>query len=112
MSVPAEMSYYLPPGYQAELTRGMLVLLRPDGSVAATLSPQQAIGEILERCAWEDSAEWKGSRVERACEWFLGLPAPVVLGLFWLVGAVVVGLGVVALYALWSVLLSVSGISL
>jgi hypothetical protein len=109
MSVHAQKSYYLPPGYQAEHTRGTLVLLRPDGSVAVTLSPQQAIGEIIERRAWEDSAEWKGSRLERACEWFLGLPAPVVFGVLWLAGAVVVGLGVVALYSLWSVLLRVSG---
>jgi hypothetical protein len=109
MALHAEKSYYLPPGYQAEHTRGTLVLLRPDGSVAVTLSPQQAIGEIIERCAWEDSAEWKGSKVERACEWVLGLPAPVVLGLLWLVGAVVMGLGVVSLYALWSVLLRLAG---
>ena len=109
MSVHAEKSYYLPPGYKAEHTRGTLVLFRPDGSVAVTLSPQQAIGEIIERRAWEDSAEWKGSRLERACERFLGLPAPVVFGGLWLVGAVVIGLGVISLYALWSVLLRLAG---
>jgi hypothetical protein len=103
------MSYYLPPDYQAEQTPGILMLRRPDGSVAITLSGQQAIGEILERYAWEDSAEWKGGRVGRACEWFLELPAPVVLGLLWLVGMIPVGLCVVALYSLWLVLLMVLG---
>ena len=104
------MSYYLPAGYQAQQTHDILVLRRPDGSVAITLSGQQAIGEILERCAWEDdTAEWKGGRVERAYEWFLELPAPVVLGLLWLVGMVLVGMCVVALYSLWLVLLVVLG---
>ena len=110
MAVRAQTSYYLPPGYQAERTRGMLVLRRPDGSVAVTFGAQQAIGEILERYAWEDSAERKGGRVERACERFLELPVPIVLGLLWLVGAVPVGLwAVVAFYCLSSVLLTVAG---
>ena len=109
MAVRAQTSYYLPPGYQAERTRGMLVLRRPDGSVAVTLGAQQAIGEILERYAWEDSAERKGGRVERACERFLELPVPIVLGLLWLAGAVPMGLCAVALYSLWLVLLTVAG---
>jgi hypothetical protein len=109
MAVPAEMSYYLPPGYQAEQTRGILVLRRPDGSVAIMLSGQQAIGEILERCAWEDSAEWNAGRLERVCEWFLELPAPVVLGVLWLMGMMPVGLCAVTLYSLWLVQLTVLG---
>jgi hypothetical protein len=102
------MSYYLPPGYQAERIRGMLVLRRPDGSVAVRLGGQRAIGEIVERYAWEDNAERKGGRVERACERFLQLPVPIVLGLLWLVGAVPVGLCAVALYCSWSMLLTMA----
>jgi len=37
----------------------MLELRRPDGSVAVTLYGKQVIGEIIERYAWEDSAEQK-----------------------------------------------------
>ena len=62
----AQTSYYLPAGYQAEWTHGMLVLRRPDGSAVATLYGKQVIGEIIERYAWEDSAEPKRCRVERA----------------------------------------------
>jgi hypothetical protein len=64
MAAHSEKYYYLPPGYQAEHAPGMLVLRRPDGSVAVALGLQQAIGEILERYAWEDNAEWEGGRVE------------------------------------------------
>lgn len=60
----AQMPYYLPSGYQAELTVGMLVLRRSDGSVVATLCGQL----VLERYAWEDRAQQKCRRVERACD--------------------------------------------
>jgi hypothetical protein len=109
MAVQPQTAYYLPPGYQAERTRGMFVLRRPDGSVALTLGGQRTIGEIVERYAWEDSVERKGGRVERACERFSQLPAPIALGLLWLVGAVPVGLCAVAVYYLWLMLLTVAG---
>jgi hypothetical protein len=80
----------------------MLVLRRPDGSVAVTLYGKQVIGEIIERYAWEDSAEQKRCRVERACERFLQLPATIVLRLIHLAGAVSMALCVAALYCLWS----------
>jgi hypothetical protein len=37
-------------------------------------------------------------------ERFLELPVPVVLALLWLVGAALIGLGVLLLYMLWSFL--------
>jgi hypothetical protein len=104
MVVHTQTSFYLPPGYQVERTPGMLVLRRPDGSVATTLCEQQAIGEIAERYAWEDSAKREGSRIERGYERFLELPTPIVLGLLWLVGAVPIGLCTAVLYFLWELL--------
>jgi hypothetical protein len=98
----AQISYYLPPGYQAEWTCGVLVLRRPDGSVVLTLYGQRAIGEIIERYAWEDRALQKCRRVERACERFLQLPMLIVLGLLYVAGGVPMGLCAAALYCLWS----------
>jgi hypothetical protein len=95
------MSYYLPPGYQAEWTSGMLVLRRPDDSVAVILEGQRAIGEIVERYAWEDSLQQKVGRVASAYRRLLQLSVPIVLGLLYLAGAVLMGLCVASLYCLW-----------
>jgi hypothetical protein len=97
----AQISYYLPPGYQAEWTLGMLVLRRSDGSVVATLYGQQAIGEVLERYAWEDRTQQKCRRVESAYERFLQLPTLIVLGLLYLAGAMPTSICAAALYGLW-----------
>ncbi len=105
MVVNTQTSFYLPPGYQVERTRGVLVLRRPDGSVTTTLGGQQAIGEIVERYAWEDSAKGVGSRIEGGCERYLELPTPIIIGLLWLVGAVPVGLCAAVLYFLWDLLM-------
>ena len=96
-----QMPYYLPPGYQAEWTYAMLVLRRSDGSVVVTLYGQRAIGEVLERYAWEDRGQQKYRRVESACERFLQLPTLIVLGLLYLAGAVFLGLCAAALSSLW-----------
>jgi hypothetical protein len=109
MALHAQTSFYLPPGYQVERTPGMLVLRRPDGSVATTLCGQQAIGELVERYASEDSAKRGGSRIERGCERFLELPTPIVLWLLWLVGAVSAGLCAAVLYFLWELLVVMGG---
>jgi hypothetical protein len=97
----AKMPYYLPCGYQAEWTYAMLVLRRSDGSVVATLYGQQAIGEVLERYAWEDRAQQKCRRVESACGRFLQLPTLIVLGLLYLAGAMPMSICAAALYGLW-----------
>jgi hypothetical protein len=104
--------YYLPSGYHVERNGGLLVLRRPDGSVIDTFGAQQAIGEILERYAWEDTSahekntleERKGGRLGGAYERLLELPVVGVLGLLWLAGMIPIGLCVVALYCLWLVL--------
>lgn len=95
------MSYYLPPGYQAEWTSGTLVLRRPDGSEVATFYGQRVIGEIIERYAWEDRYEQRGCRAERLCERFLQLPTPLVLGLLYLAGVAAIGLCAGMLCCLW-----------
>jgi hypothetical protein len=110
MAVDAQTSYYLPTGYRVERSGGSLVLRRPDGSVMGTFGGQQAIGEIVERYAWEDSvAERKDGRLRSAYGRFLGLSAPAILGLLWLAGTILMGLCVVALYALWLLLRTAVG---
>jgi hypothetical protein len=69
----------------------MLVLHRPDGSVVDTFDGRHAIGEIVERYAWEDSAKRGNSRLGRQYKQFLGLPVPMVLGILWLLGIVSIG---------------------
>ena len=49
-------------------------------------------------------------RVERAYEWFLELPVPVVLVVLWLAGATLVGLGAAALYVYWLLLRLAAGV--
>jgi hypothetical protein len=110
MAVDAQTSYYLPTGYQVERNRGSLVLRRPDGSLMDTFDGQRAIGEIVERYAWEDSVgEGKDGKVGSAYERFLELPVPAVLGLLWLTGTVPIGLCAVALYSLWLLLRTAAG---
>jgi hypothetical protein len=88
----------------------MLVLHRPDGSVVDTFDGRHAIGEIVERYAWEDSvAERQDGRLGPAYERLLELPVPAVLGLLWLAGTIPIGLCSVALYALWLLLLPAAG---
>ncbi len=105
MIIRGETSYYLPLGYLVEQHRGLLVLRRPNGSVADTFDEQQAIGEIVERRAWEDSIDRDGGRLER----FLGLPGPILLGILWLLGAVPISLCAVVLLHLCTLLLTVVG---
>jgi hypothetical protein len=40
--------------------------------------------------------------LERAYEWFLELPVPVVLGVLWLLGATLMGLLLALLYVMWT----------
>jgi hypothetical protein len=105
MLIRGETSYYLPLGYLVEQHRGLLVLRRPNGSVADTFDERQAIGEIVERRAWEDSIDRDGGRLER----FLELPGPIVLGILWLLGIVPIGLCAVVLLHLRTLLLTVAG---
>ncbi len=49
-------------------------------------------------------------RVSRTYRWCLELPVPCVLGLCWLVGAALIGVGVWALYLLWSLLIVLAGV--
>ena len=41
------------------------------------------------------------NKAQRAYEWILELPVPVVLGIMWLMGAALTGLCVLALYFMW-----------
>jgi hypothetical protein len=109
MLIRGETSYYLPLGYLVEQHRGLLVLRRPNGSVADTFDERQAIGEIVERRAWEDSIDRDGGRLERALERFLELPGPIVLGILWLLGIAPIGLCAVVLLHLRTLLLTVAG---
>lgn len=54
------------------------------------------------------SSDRKG-RIERAYEWFLELPVPIVLAVMWLTGIVLIALCALALYLCWSLLLQVTG---
>jgi len=109
--------YYLPTGYRIERNSGLLVLVRPDGSVVDTFGGQRAIGEIVERYAWQDSStqeeeeECKGGRLGgcSAYERLFELPVAAVLGLLWLAGMIPIGLCAVALYSLWLVLRTLAG---
>jgi hypothetical protein len=117
--------YYLPTGYRIERNSGLLVLVRPDGSVMDTFGGHRAIGEIVERYAWEDSSaqeeeeeeeeeeECKGGRLPGGCsayeERLLELPVATVVGLLWLAGVIPIGLCAVALYSLWLVLRTLAG---
>ena len=51
-------------------------------------------------------------QVERAYEWFLELPVPVVLVVLWLAGAALMGLAaaVLLLYAYWLLLRRAAGV--
>jgi hypothetical protein len=110
MNVDAQTSYYLPTGYRVERDGGSLVLRRPDGSIMDTFDGQRAIGEIVERYAWEDSVDArKAGRLGSAYERFLELAVPAVLGLLWLAGTMLMGLCSVALYALWLLLQTAAG---
>jgi hypothetical protein len=111
-------SYYLlPTGYHVEQNRGLLVLRRPDGSVMETFGGQQAIAEIVERRAWEDSSSVEqqqeckdGRQGSSAYERFLELPVAAVVGLLWIVGLIPIGLlWAVAFYSLWLLLGTVAG---
>ena|SRR5919202_804089 len=104
MLIRGEKSYYLPPGYIVEQHRCLLVLRRPNGSIADTFDKLQSIGELIERCAWEDSIDRDGGRLEQ----FLRLPGPIVLGILWLLGLVPIGLCAVVLFHLWTLLLTVA----
>jgi hypothetical protein len=113
--------YYLPTGYRIERNSGLLVLVRPDGSVMDTFGGDRAIGEIVERYAWEDSSaqeeeeeeECKGGRLLGGCsayeERLLELPVAAVVGLLWLAGVIPIGLCAVVLYSLWLVLRTLAG---
>ena len=48
-------------------------------------------------------------RVSRLYGWGLELPVPCVLGVCWLVGVALIGLGAWALYLLWSLLMLLAG---
>ena len=48
-------------------------------------------------------------RVSRLYGWCLELPVPCVLGVCWLVGVALIGLGAWALYLLWSLLILLAG---
>jgi hypothetical protein len=108
MLIRRATSFYLPPGYLVERHRGLLLLRRPNGSVVDTFDERQAIGEIVERHAWEDSIDPGGGGLGCALERFLELPRPMVLGTLWLLGTVPVGLCVVALHYLWTLFLTVA----
>ena len=51
----------LPLGYRLRRDPDLLLLLRPDGSVAATFSVRGANEEAVELAAWEDRGEGKPS---------------------------------------------------
>ena len=48
-------------------------------------------------------------RVSRSYRWCLELPVPCVLGVCWLVGVALIGLGAWALYLLWLLLILLAG---
>ena len=48
------MELRLPPGYHLQRDPDLLLLRRPDGSVAAAFSARGATEEAVERVAWED----------------------------------------------------------
>jgi hypothetical protein len=48
-------------------------------------------------------------KVSRLYGWGLELPVPCVLGVCWLVGVALIGLGAWALYLLWSLLIVIAG---
>jgi hypothetical protein len=112
MILPPQTSHYLlPTGYHVEQDRGLLVLRGPDGSVMETFGGQRAIGEIVERYAWEHSECNKDGRQEgSAYERFLELPVAAVVGLLWLVGLIPIGLlCAVAFYSLRLLVGAVAG---
>jgi hypothetical protein len=51
----------LPLGYRLRRDPDLLLLLRPDGSVAAAFSVRGANEEAVELAAWEDRGEGKAS---------------------------------------------------
>jgi hypothetical protein len=52
--------------------------------------------------------ERRGKAV-RAYEWFLKLPVPFVLGVMWLAGVGLMGIGVLGLYFFWLALKGIAG---
>jgi len=104
MLIRNETSYYLPPEYYVKHHRGLLMLHRPGGSVVETFNQRRAIGEIIERYAWEDSFKRGNSGLGRHYERFLELPVPMVLGIMWLLGILSIGSCVVVLLYVWMVL--------
>lgn len=49
------------------------------------------------------------NKAQRVYERILELPVPVVLGIMWLTGAALAGLGVLVLYFLWLLLRTLAG---
>jgi hypothetical protein len=104
MRIRKETSYYLPPGYHVEQHCDLLVLHRSDTSVVANFDRRQAIGEIVERHAWEDCSKRGNSRLGQQYERFLELPVAMVLGILWLLGIVPLGSCAAALLYVWTLL--------
>ena len=48
-------------------------------------------------------------RIAFAYKWFLELPVPVVLGVMWLAGVGLMGVGVLTLYLFWRALMGLAG---
>jgi hypothetical protein len=55
------------------------------------------------------SKKERQGRAIRAYKWFLELPVPLVLGVMWLAGVGLMGVGVLVLYLFWLALKGVAG---
>ena len=54
-------------------------------------------------------AQKREGRIVRTYEWFLELPVPLVLGVMWFIGVVLISLCALAPYSYWLALQAVAG---